>query len=81
MDIATRCAGIPCIARVTHYLKQQPLGTSADSDWDCYGYEEIEFDLCDQRGRPAPWLERKLSDQDNDRIQNEISEAYSGATQ
>ncbi len=75
MDVATRCAGIPCIARVTHYHRQRALGPSADSDWDAAGYEEISFDLCDQRGRPAPWLERKLSERDADRIQTEISEA------
>ena len=75
MDVATRCAGIPCIARVTHYHRQRALGPSADSDCDAARYEEISFALCDQRGRPAPWLERKLSERYADRIQTEISEA------
>lgn len=29
---------------VTSYVYQRPLGRSADSDWDCYGYEEVEWD-------------------------------------
>lgn len=29
---------------VTSYVYQRPLGPSADSDWDCYGYEEVEWD-------------------------------------
>lgn len=72
MQIETRVAGIPCIARVTHYFCQPPMGPSADSDLDCRGYTECEFDILDRRGRPAPWLERKASDEDRERIEQEI---------
>lgn len=68
-------AGIPCLIKVTHYFKQKPMGPSADSDWDCYGYTEVEFEVCDRRGRPAPWLERKLTLEDKNRIEIEIEEA------
>lgn len=67
-------AGIPCLINVTHYFKQKPMGPRADSDWDCYGYTEIEFEVCDRRGRPAPWLERKLTLEDKQRIETEIEE-------
>ena len=30
---------------VTYYVNQPAQGKWADSDWDCYGYEEIEFDV------------------------------------
>lgn len=30
---------------VTYYFVQKPLGRNADSDVDCYGYTEIEFDI------------------------------------
>lgn len=74
MDIQTTVSGIPCIARVTYFHKQEPLGPRADSDWDCYGYTECDFDILDRRGRPAPWLERKLTDADRERITDEITE-------
>lgn len=67
-------AGIPCLIKVTHYFKQKPMGPSADSDYDCYGYTDIEFEVCDRRGRPAPWLERKLTPEDKNRIDVEIEE-------
>ena len=77
MEIETRVAGIPCIARVTHYFRKAPHRGSAhtcDSDMDYYGYTECEFDILDRRGRPAPWLERKASDEDRERIEQEITE-------
>lgn len=30
---------------VTHFFVQKPLGPSADSDYDCYGYTELEYDV------------------------------------
>lgn len=40
---------------VTGYHHQPALGPSADSDWDCYGYTEIDWDVtsivdCDEYG-------------------------------
>jgi hypothetical protein len=72
-EIESRVAGIPCIIGVTHF--ESVAGNSrADSDWDYYGYIEAEFTVCDRRGRPAPWLERKLTDKDSSRIESEIAE-------
>lgn len=30
---------------ITSYVNQPAQGKWADSDWDCYGYEEIEFTI------------------------------------
>lgn len=77
MEIETRIAGIPCIVKLDSMFVQKPLGPSCDSDMDCYGYAEIEFTVCDRRGRPAPWLERKMTDKDQSRIENELEVAAS----
>ena len=58
---------------------QKPMGPSADSDWDCYGFSEIEFTVQDRKGYPAPWLERKLTDDDTSRIEYEIMKEYEDA--
>lgn len=69
-------AGIPCQIEVTHFVVQPPLGPNCDSDWDCYGYTEIEFEVLDRRGRSAPWLARKMTPQDVERIEAEITEQH-----
>ncbi len=74
MNIESRVAGIPCLIQVDRCLVQKPMGPQADSDWDCYGFAEIEFTILDRRGRPAPWLERKLTDDDTNRIETQILE-------
>lgn len=65
-----RIKGIPCIVKMTSCFVQKPLGTQCDSDLDCYGYSEVEFDVLDRNGRPAPWLERKMSDSERSEIEN-----------
>lgn len=80
MEIETRVAGIPCIAKVTSYFRQAPHRGSAwtcDSSDDYYGWSEVEFDILDRRGRPAAWLERKATDADRERIAGEIDKQMS----
>ena len=72
--LSTTIAGIPCQIEVTHCFVQKALGQMCDSDWDATGYAEIEFDVLDRRGRPAPWLAKKLTQADTDRIENLIME-------
>lgn len=67
-DFASRIAGIPCMIDVTHYREQKPMGRWADSDMDCDGFTEFEYQVLDRRGRPAPWLERKATKDDEARI-------------
>lgn len=76
MELETRIAGIPCIVRLTHY-RVTPPNRMADSSDDYYGDEECEYEVCDRRGRPAPWLHRKLSAADDCRIAGEFADAMS----
>ena len=74
-DVQTRIAGIPAIVRVTHYIKVKGSHDyNAPSDMDFYGYEDYDFDVCDSRGRLAPWLEKKLTNKDLDRVHTDIIE-------
>ena len=61
---------------VTYFHVQKPLGPNCDSDWDCYGYTEIEFNVLDRKGYKAAWLERKMTQEDRERIELEIVEAH-----
>ena len=70
--IQARIQSIPCQIRVDHCFVQRPLGRSANSDWDCYGYSEIDFTVFDRKGYPATWLERKMTDRDTARIEELI---------
>ena len=74
--IKTKVAGIPCQVRVDWFDGQEgSFNYNAPSDHDFYGYLEIEFTVLDRAGRAAPWLDKKLTDADRDRITGEI-ESY-----
>jgi hypothetical protein len=80
--VEIRAAGIPALAGVTHYSYQAPFRGSPNrcaSDWDYYGFEEIEWDLLDRKGRPAPWLARKLSPQDREEITRHLLDLAAAA--
>ena len=74
-EIDVRVCGIPAIARVTHYWPGDPGYMSGPPD-RCYPPEpaELDWELLDRRGRPAPWLERKLTDAERERIERELLE-------
>ena len=74
-DLDARISGIPCRIEVTYFFKQEPLGPSCDSDWDCYGYTNIEFDVLDRNGRPAPWLAKKMTADEKADIETAIEKA------
>ena len=69
----TTICGIPCLIEVTHYSAGTQGKTNADPD-SCYESDptEIEFDVLDRKGRPAPWLARKLTDAETARIEAEL---------
>lgn len=73
-----RIAGIPCKVELTRCFVQPPLGPQCDSDLDCYGYSEIEFDVLDRNGRPAPWLEKKLTEHARVDIENLLLKGRDG---
>ena len=80
--VVMRIAGVPCLIGVTGYLYQPPCKghpSTCASDWDYYGYEEIEWEILDRRGRPAPWLERKLSKGERGEITSHLLELAAAA--
>jgi len=73
-EIETRVAGIPCVVGVTSFTRVRGSSSrNAASDLDYHGYSESEWVVCDRRGRPAPWLERKLTESESNRIESEIA--------
>ena len=79
IELETTVSGIPCISRVTDANYTQPDRNTWSSDIDYRGGWEIEWELLDQRGRPAAWLERKATAGDRERIEAELIEQL-GAT-
>ena len=68
----TKIQGIPCTIDV--HLATRVNGShsySAASDFDFHGYTEFQYTVCDRRGRPAPWLEKKMTKADEERIESE----------
>ena len=75
MQLESHIAGIPCLIEVTHCVSVKGSHSyHADSDWDYYGYNEVEFDVLDRKGYRAYWLEKKMSAADKARIEQEILE-------
>ncbi len=72
--IESTVAGIPCQVQIDHFVSVKGDSSTWASDWDFYGYTEIEFTVCDRRGRAAPWLTNKLTADDKARIEQEIEE-------
>ena len=76
-EIETRVAGIPCLIGVIEY--ESTAGSynyHAASDCDYYGYTESSWTVLDRRGRPATWLAKKLTDKDQNRIDEELTRHF-----
>ena len=75
-EIETRIAGIPCLIGVSSFAAVKGSYSSrADTAEEYYGYAETSWDVLDTKGKPAAWLERKLTPEDHQRIEEEIFEA------
>ena len=72
--LSTRIAGIPCLVQLTHYSPYRDNRRGHIDSWLPDDPEEIEFEVCDRNGRPAPWLERKLTEKETARIEQELLE-------
>jgi hypothetical protein len=72
-EFESRVCGIPCIIRVTDWEAYVPAQTSGPPE-RCYPPEggEGNWEILDRRGRPAAWLERKLTGDDRERIDTEV---------
>lgn len=79
--IEARISGIPCLIQVGR-CNTVPLwkgsARTAPSEMDYRGGAEVEFTVCDQKGRPAPWLERKMSDNEKTTIEELIIADHKG---
>ena len=74
-EIQTRVAGIPCIIGVIEYSSTSgSYNYNAASDMDYYGYTDCNWEVCDRRGRPAPWLAKKLTSKEESRIEREVAQ-------
>lgn len=67
MEFESTCCGIPCRIRVTYWEPYRPAFISGPPE-DCYPAEggDGEWQILDRRGRPASWLEKKLSQNKNE---------------
>ena len=78
-DIKTTVAGIPAVIRVHNFVSVRGSHSyHAQSDMDYHGYTECEWEVCDRRGRPAPWLARKINAEITARIEETISAYMKG---
>jgi hypothetical protein len=72
-EFESRVCGIPCIIRVKYWEVYIPAQRSGPPE-RCYPSEggEGNWEILDRRGRPAAWLERKLTGDDRERIDTEV---------
>ena len=71
----TKISGIPCQVLITCYYPARPARLHGHPDRYAPGEtDEISFQVLDRRGRPAPWLEEKLTEDDRVRIERELSD-------
>jgi hypothetical protein len=74
--LITTISGIPCRIKLLHYDPGTPAYRGGHPDnWEPEEGGDIAWEVCDRRGRPAPWLARKLTAADNDRIESELLES------
>lgn len=73
--IEARVCGIPCLLDVTYSSYCAPRGKWADNSDECYGWDEVEFEVCDRRGRPAEWLKKKMTKKDWDDAEKQVRES------
>lgn len=65
-QLEVRIQGVPAIVEVTSVVRATPAG--ARGYLDPPEPAEVEFTVLDRRGRPAPWLAKKMSQADVERI-------------
>jgi len=72
-EFEDRVAGIPCLIVVTYWEPYVPAQISGPPEY-CYPAEGGcgEWEVRDRRGRPAPWLERKLTEAERERIDQAV---------
>lgn len=73
MRFSSRVAGIPCRIVVTAYQPAVPMRITGTGYGDCDPPEEVEFEfeVYDRTGYRAAWLERMVSEDDEERLLGE----------
>lgn len=65
--IDTEISGIPCQVKITLFsYSKEPHGI----------YVDFDFDVLDRNGKRAKWLDKKLTEADFERINQDIMNAY-----
>lgn len=72
----TRVAGIPARIEILSYIPWRPARLYGHPDSWAPPEGEIEWTVCDSKGRPAPWLEKKLTPAERRRIEGELIASY-----
>ena len=77
MIFTTKINGIPCLCEVTFHQKASPMRITGTGFGDAEPpeLEDIEYQILDRRGRPAPWLAKKLPQDDDVRLMDEYKAA------
>lgn len=68
----TRIAGIPARIEVTSFTPWRPARLYGHPDSWAPAEGEIVWTVCDSKGRPAPWLAKKLTPTERRRIEGEL---------
>ena len=68
----TRISGIPARIEVLSFIPWRPARLYGHPDSWAPAEGEIEWVVCDSKGRPAPWLEKKLTPAERRRIEGEL---------
>lgn len=70
--------GIPCQILVIEYEPEIPMRVYGPGMADADPPEEgvFQFEVLDRKGYPAPWLAKKLTSNDENRIQSEYENQF-----
>lgn len=61
-EMQTHICGIPCIIRITSWEPYKPAKTGGCPDsWMPSEGGYGDWEVCDTRGKPAPWLAKKIT--------------------
>lgn len=73
MKFDTKVSGIPCQCEVTSYRPGVPARVTGAWE-DCYPAEpeEFEYRILTMRGKPAAWLQKKITEADDIRLLEEF---------
>lgn len=71
-------SGIPCLIEVDECIVVKgSYNRMCDSSDDYYGWSSVEFTVYDRKGYKAEWLERKMTDDERESIEQMIIESQS----